>query len=68
MTHPLPHAPASLPIGELEAVYDELARAIDEAGRARSELFLVKLALLQAQAQGSAEAFRAHLQAALRDL
>jgi hypothetical protein len=68
VSHPVSSAQTGLPIGELETVYDELARAIDQAGPARSELFLVKLALLQAQAQGSAEAFRAQLQAALRDL
>ncbi len=68
MTHSHSTMRTGLPIGELETVYDELARAIDEAGPARSELFLVKLALLQAQALGSAEAFRGQLQAALRDL
>lgn len=68
MTHPQTTTTSGLPISELEAVYDELARAIDQAGPERAELLLVKLALLQAQAGGSAEAFRAHLQAALRDL
>ena len=68
MTHSDSTLSTGLPIGELETVYDELARAIDQAGPERSELFLVKLALLQAQALGSAEAFRAQLQAALRDL
>jgi len=61
-------ATPELGIAGLEAVYDALASAIDEAGPERSELFLVKLALLNAQALGSAEAFLQHLEAALRDL
>ncbi|MBM3361510.1 MAG: DUF2783 domain-containing protein [Betaproteobacteria bacterium] len=52
----------------LEAVYDTLAQAIDQAGVEKAELFLVKLALLQAQAQGDAQAFVQQVQAALRDL
>lgn len=61
-------AAASLDIAGLEQVYDTLAQAIDEAGPERSELFLVKLALLNAQALGSAERFGEHVRAALRDL
>jgi hypothetical protein len=38
----------TLDIAGLEQVYDRLATAIDEAGPEKSELFLVKLALLNA--------------------
>lgn len=57
-----------LDIAGLEAVYDTLAQAIDQAGEQKAELFLVKLALLQAQAQGDASAFSQQVQTALRDL
>jgi len=57
-----------LSIADLEAVYDALAQAIDQAGPERSELFLVKLALLNAQALGSARAVREQIERALRDL
>lgn len=56
-----------LSIGDLENVYDALAQAIDTAGD-RAELMLVKLALLQAEAGGTAQAFEQHLQTALQDL
>lgn len=59
---------AGLRVGDLEAVYDRLASAIDAAGPEKSELLLVKLALLNAQALGSAAVFGSHLEAALRDL
>jgi hypothetical protein len=58
----------ALPIHDLESAYDTLARAIEQAGAEKSELFLVKLALLNAHALGSAERFAQHVQAALRDL
>ena len=58
----------TLDIAGRESVYDTLAAAIDQAGEQKSELFLVKLALLQAQAQGDAPAFAQQVQAALRDL
>lgn len=58
----------ALTISGLETVYDTLATAIDQAGQDKAELFLVKLALLNAQALGSAEVFTAQIQAALRDL
>ena len=64
---PTPAAP-TLDIAGLETVYDQLAQAIDTAGPARSELFLVKLALLNAKALGSAEEFGRQIEAALRDL
>ena len=41
-----------LTIGGLETVYDQLATAIDAVGQDKSELFLVKLALLAAQQLG----------------
>ncbi|MGA0572415.1 DUF2783 domain-containing protein [Variovorax sp. VNK109] len=55
-----------LDIGGLEAVYDALATAIDAAG-SKSELMLVKLALLHARDTGE-EAFLRHLESAARDL
>ena len=58
----------NLPIEQLERVYDALAQAIDSAGEDRRELFLVKLALLNANALGSADVFQAHLDIALQDL
>jgi hypothetical protein len=58
----------ALDIAGLEAVYDRLAQAIDQAGPDKSELFLVKLALLNAQALGNAEVFAAQVQTALQDL
>lgn len=69
-------APSSLPdgalptlsIAALEQVYDTLAQAIDQAGPQRSEVMLVKLALLQAQASGDAQAFARQVAVALADL
>ena len=58
----------ALPIAGLETVYDALATAIDQAGPDKAELFLVKLALLNANALTNPQAFQAHVQAALRDL
>jgi hypothetical protein len=58
----------TLSIADLETVYDTLAEAIDEAGPEKSQLFLVKLALLNAQALGQAEVFTAQARVALRDL
>lgn len=57
-----------LGIAGLETVYDALATAIDQAGPAKAELMLVKLALLNAQALGDAALFQAQLKAALQDL
>jgi hypothetical protein len=61
-------AQPTLSVPALEAVYEALATAIDQAGSGKSELFLVKLALLNAQALGDAERFRAQIAAALQDL
>lgn len=58
----------SLTLEGLETAYDALATAIDQAGPERSELFLVKLALLQAQALGDARQFQQQLATALQDL
>jgi len=58
----------ALSIPGLETVYDALASAIDQAGPEKTELFLVKLALLNANALGQPERFQQHLQAALQDL
>ncbi|WP_029000795.1 hypothetical protein [Azohydromonas australica] len=57
----------TLDIAGLETVYDRLSTAIDAAGD-KSELFLAKLALLNAQALGDAEVFLQQVEAALRDL
>ncbi len=57
-----------LGIAGLETVYDSLAEAIDRAGPAQASLFLVKLALLNAQALGDAPRFQALIDAALQDL
>lgn len=58
----------SLSLPDLETVYDALAEAIDQAGPDKAQLFLVKLALLNANALGQATVFNDHVQAALRDL
>jgi hypothetical protein len=62
-------APATaLDIAGLETVYDLLATAIDGVAPGKTELFLVKLALLNANAMGDVETFKNHLQAAAADL
>jgi len=58
----------SLPVDDLEALWEALARAVDQAGADRSELFLAKLALLLAEALGDRAAVEAAIAAALRDL
>ena len=58
----------ALSIPDLETVYDVLAQAIDQAGPEKAELFLVKLALLNANALAQPETLRQHIQAALQDL
>ena len=52
----------------LEDVYDALATAIDQVGPEKSELFLVKLALLNANALANPQTFKDHIAAALRDV
>ena len=58
----------TLDIAGLEQVYDALANAIDQAGSDKSELFLVKLALLNAKALGDPQKFEAQIATALQDL
>ena len=60
--------PNALTIPGLEAVYDALATAIDQAGPEKSQLFLVKLALLNANALADPDRFGRHIDAALKDL
>jgi hypothetical protein len=57
-----------LDIAGLETAYDQLALAIDAAGPEKSELFLVKLALLTAQALGDAPSFVDLIERAQKDL
>lgn len=59
---------AGLDIAGVEAAYDRLAQAIDTAGDDKAMLFLVKLALLNAQALGDAGLFARQVDAALDDL
>jgi len=58
----------ALTIDGLETVYDALASAIDQAGPDKTQLFLVKLALLNANALGDAALVQAQIDAALQDL
>lgn len=58
----------SLSLPDLESVYDQLALAIDTAGPEKAELFLAKLALLNAQALGDVAVFSRQIDAALKDL
>ncbi len=60
--------PKALSIPELEQVYDQLATAIDAVGPDKTEHFLVKLALMHANALADPDLFQAHIDAALRDL
>ena len=57
-----------LTIGGLETAYDQLATAIDAVGEEKSELFLVKLALLAAQQLGDEAVFADLIQRAQKDL
>ncbi len=57
-----------LNIDGLETVYDQLATAIDTVGEDKSELFLVKLALLAAQQLADEAAFADLIQRAQKDL
>jgi hypothetical protein len=53
----------ALTIPGLETVFDALASAIDLAGPEKAELFLVKLALLNANALGDAQLFERQIKA-----
>ena len=57
-----------LTIGGLETAYDQLATAIDAVGEDKSELFLVKLALLAVQQLGDEAVFGDLIQRAQKDL
>jgi hypothetical protein len=65
---PMTATPQALSIDGLETVYDALASAIDQAGTDKALLFLVKLALLQANALGDASRVQTQIDAALKDL
>lgn len=54
-------------VAKMESAYDTLAQAIDQAGP-RSEVFLVKLALLMVHEWGDAEAFERLVALASQDL
>jgi len=58
----------TLSIDGLETVYDALANALDQAGTDKAQLFLVKLALLNANALADETLFQQHINAALLDL
>ena len=58
----------TLDIAGLETVYDQLATAIDAVGADKSELLLVKLALLAANQLGDARQFGEMIAAAQCDL
>ena len=58
----------TLDIAGLETVYDQLAVAIDAVGAEKSELLLVKLALLAANRLGDARQFGEMIVAAQQDL
>lgn len=60
--------PTTLDIAGLETVYDQLAVAIDAVGADKSELLLVKLALLAANQLGDARLFGEMIAAAQQDL
>ena len=65
-TRTTPHH--ALTIDGLETVYDALATAIDQAGPDKAQLFLVKLALLQANALADAALVQTQIETALQDL
>jgi hypothetical protein len=60
--------PGQLAVHELELIYDDLARAIDSVEPDKRSIFLVKLALMNADEIGSADIVRSHIQASIKDL
>jgi hypothetical protein len=62
------NAPTPWSTADLELAYDALAEGIDRAGADKSELFLVKLALLMAQQAGDRQGFEQQIEVALRDM
>ena len=59
---------ASMPLEEVETVYDNLASAIDQAGSDKEALLLTKLALVLANRIGDLDTFNDALRTALQDL
>ncbi|OVZ57153.1 hypothetical protein CDO44_18775 [Pigmentiphaga sp. NML080357] len=57
-----------LPISRLEAFYDQLAVALDRAGPQKSEILLVKLALLLANQTADPDRLEAAIELAAQDL
>lgn len=57
-----------LTISDLENVYDQLADALDQTAQGKREIFLVKLALLSAEALGDAGQFSELTRVAMQDL
>ncbi|MEG0002892.1 MAG: DUF2783 domain-containing protein [Comamonas sp.] len=69
MSHNSPSAAApALDIAGLESVYETLASAIDAVGPDKTELFLVKLALLSARQIGDAQLLATLVAKAQKDL
>lgn len=62
------NADRTLPVRSLESVYDALARAVDQAGPDKADLFLIKLALLNAQVLADEALILQQIEAALSDL
>jgi len=58
----------ALTIDGLEIIYDALATAVDQAGPNKAQLFLVKLALLNANALADEKLFQQQIATALQDL
>ena len=58
----------TLTIPGLEQVYDALAAAVDQVEPEHTERFLVKLALMNANALADPALFLAHIDVALKDL
>lgn len=58
----------TLPFADLEAVYDDIAVAIDQAGAAHRELFLAKLALALSHFVGDRARVSEAIGIAMRDL
>lgn len=68
MLHSPPAAAPALDIAGLESVYETLASALDAVGPDKTELFLVKLALLSAREIGDAQRLATLVANAQKDL
>lgn len=53
---------------QLEDIYESLALKIDDVGKAHSELFLAKLALLLAHSVGDVDLVKQYINDASKDL